>query len=50
MKEIFFSLLLVGILRGMDRLGMPVMRIRSRKIIYLDEYKKRVRLTPEINM
>ena len=44
MKEILFSLLLVGILRGLDRLGMPQMRFRSRKIVYIDEYRRRAGL------
>lgn len=41
MKEIIFSLLLIGIFRGMERLNMPVLRIRSRKIVYLDEFRRR---------
>ena len=43
MKEILFSLLLVGIFRGMERLGIPEFRFRSRKIVYLDEYRHRLR-------
>lgn len=40
MKEIFFSLLLIGIMRGMERLGIRSGRV-NRKIIDLAEYRRR---------
>jgi hypothetical protein len=44
MKEIIFSLLLVGIFRGVERLGVPFYQPHNRKIVYLEEYKKRLRM------
>ena len=41
MKEIFFSLLLIGILRGMERIGIGSCHFNRGKIIDLVEYRKR---------
>ena len=40
MREIFFSLLLIGIMRGMERLGISSGRV-NRKIIDFAEYRRR---------
>ena len=41
MKEILVSLLIVGILRGMERIGLPSPISRGGRIISLEAYKRR---------
>ena len=41
MKEMIFALLIVGIMRGMNDVGIRFFETSSRKIISLEAYKRR---------